>query len=224
MTAPVQPATAIAERPRRWRARLGRALAAVLVVLLCFGIAGWQARAPLLRELAVLWVVSDPVGPADAVAVFGGGIEDRPFAAAAYYREGLVKKVLISNVRVSSAERLGVLMPHVAANRAVLVKLGVPEAAIETFGADLANTHQEAVALREWAVRTGARSVIVPTEIFAARRVRWTLHRVFSGGFAIRVPALDPPEYRGEDWWRYENGLIRFQNEIIKYLYYRLKY
>ena len=178
----------------------------------------------MLRMAADLWIVSDPIGPADAVAVLGGGIEDRPFAAAAYYRQGLVKRVLLSNTQPGPAALLGILMSDVAANRAVLLKLGVPEHDIETFGSGLSNTHEEVLALHEWAKRTGARSIIVPTEIFAARRVRWTLRHEFGENFAIRVPALDPPNYRRDDWWRNEQGTIAFQNEVMKYLYYNLKY
>ena len=193
-------------------------------MLAALAVTAWYGRALLLRSAADFWIVSDPLAPADAVAVFGGGLEDRPFAAATYYRQGLVKKILISNVHEGPAERLGVLSPHTALNRAVLLKLGVPEGDIEIFGADLSSTREEALALRDWATRKKVRSVIVPTEISAARRLRWMLHRVFGNELVIRVPALDTPEYRDDDWWRHEQGVIGFQNELIKYFYYRLKY
>jgi uncharacterized SAM-binding protein YcdF (DUF218 family) len=208
-------------RKSRPCAVLTLALLALIVVL---GAAAWFGRAPLLRSAADLWIVSDPVAPADAVAIFGGGLEYRPFAAAEYYRRGLARKILLSNIGSSRAERLGVLESHVEHNRKVLLKLGVPETDIETFGSALSNTYEEALALRDWAARRGARSIIVPTEIFSARRVRWMLHRVFTDGGIIRVPALDPLEYRRDDWWKNERGLIAFQNEIIKYVYYRFKY
>jgi uncharacterized SAM-binding protein YcdF (DUF218 family) len=203
---------------------IARALLGILVLLLALGAASWYMRAPVLRVATDLWIVSDSVGPADAVAVFGGGIEDRPFAAAEYYRKGLVRKILVSNVHESPTEVLNVLLPHAAANRALLLQLGVPEDAIETFGTNLSNTHQEALALRDWAVRTGAHSIIVPTEIFATRRVRGTLHRVFDDATVIRVPGLAPPEYRQDNWWHDEKGIVAFQNEILKYAYYRFKY
>lgn len=200
--------------------RLLLSLVGILAVLATL----WFTRVAILREAAALWIVSDPVRPADAVAVFGGGLEDRPFAAAAYYRQGLVKRILISNVHESPSERLGVEPTHVDANRAVLLKLGVPESAIEIFGTGLQTTQQEALALRQWAARTGAHSLIVPTEIFSARRLHWTLHHVFGDEVAICVPAIDPPEYDRSNWWRDEGGVIGFQNELIKYIYYRLRY
>jgi len=184
----------------------------------------WLERGPLLRSVADAWVVSDEIAPADAVAVFGGGIDDRPFAAAEYYKEGLVKEVLVSNVRLGPAEKIGALVPQVVATREILLDLGVPENRIEVFGSDLSNTHEEVLALREWAERTGTRSFIVPTGIFSARRVRWILHRVFGDSVVVHVPALNPQEYTRDDWWQHEGGVVTFQNEILKYVYYRIKY
>jgi uncharacterized SAM-binding protein YcdF (DUF218 family) len=218
MTTPV----AVAE-PRR-RVRLWRSLLGIATALTLLGIAAYYERAPLLRAAADLWIVSDAPAPADVVAVFGGGAEVRPFAAAGYYRDGLVRKILVSNTRESPAERLGVLLPDAAANRAVLLKLGVPGAAIESFGDNLRNTHDEALALHDWATQHHIRRIIVPTEIFTARRLRWTLHHVFGEGATVLVPALDPPEYRDGDWWQDEKGVVAFQNEVLKYLYYRLRY
>jgi uncharacterized SAM-binding protein YcdF (DUF218 family) len=206
-------------RARGWR--LALVLAGILAAVI---VTGWTARAPLLRSAAEAWIVGDDPEPADAVAVLGGGLDTRPFAAADYYRRGLVKKVLISNVGADPAERLGVLSSHVEYNRRVLLKLGVPESAIEPVGENLASTYDEARALRDWATRTEARSIIVPTEVFSTRRVRWTLHRVLGDTVAIRVTALAPYGYDCDNWWQHEAGVIAFQNEVIKYLYYRMKY
>ncbi|HJU15264.1 MAG TPA: YdcF family protein [Stellaceae bacterium] len=188
------------------------------------GASAWFDRDLLLREAANLWIVSDPIGPADAAAVLGGGVADRPFAAARYYKEGLVRKILISDSYQGPAEKLGIVVPEAETDRKILLKLGVPANAIATFGHSLRNTHQEAQALRTWAEQMGVRSLIVPTEIFSARRVRWMLHRVFRPDTIIRVPALEPPDYNRSDWWEDNRGILAFQNEILKYLYYRVKY
>jgi uncharacterized SAM-binding protein YcdF (DUF218 family) len=215
-------------RPTPYAASSLRAAKRALVILLllaavCASV--WYSRVTLLREAAELWIVSDPVGPADAAVVFGGGLDARPFAAAEYYKNGLVKKVLISNVRPSRAELLLEKDSHTAWNRNVLLKLGVPETAIELFGSRLSNAYQEAVALREWAINTEARRVIVPVEAFSSRRVRWVIERERAGtGIKIQVPALDNPDYSPSDWWKDEKGIVDFQNEVLKYAYYRIKY
>jgi hypothetical protein len=214
---------ALTERHLRGSKRRNHLLA-VFAVLAVLGTGAWVGCDWLLRSAADLWIVSDPIGPADAVAVFGGGIEDRPLAAAEYYREGLVKKILISNVRQSPAGKRGAVLSYVAVTEGILLKLGVPTSAVETFGNDLTNTHQEVLALRTWAKRNNACSIIVPTEIFSARRVRWMLHRAFGGECVIRVIALDPLKFGRNDWWRHMQGISIFQKEIIKYIYYRINY
>ena len=73
-------------------------------------------------------------------------------------------------------------------------------------------------------MRTHAASVIVSTEIFPSRRVRWVLQRTRRYWDAGKVPALDEPEYTAADWWKNEKGLLSFPNEVIKYVYYRFKY
>jgi uncharacterized SAM-binding protein YcdF (DUF218 family) len=172
------------------------------------GTGAWAGRDWLLLSAADLWIVSDPIGPADAVAVFGGGLADRPFAAAQYYHQGLVKKILVD----------------LAESEAVLLELGIPASAIETFGNELKNTHQEALELRDWAQRHNLHSIIVPTEIFSTRRVRWMLHRAFPNEFAIIVIALAPADYHQVDWWRQTKSVAAFKTEVIKYLYYLLRY
>jgi hypothetical protein len=79
------------------------------------------------------------------------------------------------------ARAIGATEPPNEVDRAVLLKLGVPNTAIETFGEANKNTRDEAVALREWAERNNASALIVPSEVFSARRVRWILRREFAG-------------------------------------------
>ena len=120
---------------------------------------------------------------------------------------------------------IGVMPSHSELNRQILLKLDVPADAIETFGTANKNTRDEAVALREWTKRNAASAFIIPSEIFSARRVRWIFcHQFFGTAVSIKVPSFEPPAYTRRDWWKTEQGLIAFQNEVLKYVYYRLKY
>jgi uncharacterized SAM-binding protein YcdF (DUF218 family) len=207
-----------------WARRVGRR-AVVVLLLVGLGAGLWIARVPLLRGAADFWIVSDAVTRADAVVVLGGQINVRPFVAADLYRKGLVNKVLVSNNKENQAAAIGAVEGDVEANRRVLLKLGVPESAIEIFGLVNRSTKDEAVALREWVDRHGATTIIIPTELFAARRVRWIFQREFAErGVRIQVPSYETKYYTRADWWKTSDGLIAFQNEVIKYLYYRLQY
>jgi uncharacterized SAM-binding protein YcdF (DUF218 family) len=222
MTAEFSPPTATTSRQR---SRSGRRFVTFCLLIAVMSALIWFNREALLLHAAEQWIVYDPIHPADAVAVLGGGIETRPFAAAEYYRKGLSHKILIADVKYGNAGTLLALPSHTAINRAVLIKLGVLAADIESFGTELSNTYEEAIALREWAVRTHAKSIIVPTEIFSSRRVRWMLMHALAGtGTDAQIHALDHPRYNHADWWKNDQGIIDFQNELIKYIYYRVHY
>jgi uncharacterized SAM-binding protein YcdF (DUF218 family) len=210
--------------PLRGRRFIGRLVAAIL--LLAVLVAGvWLERAPLLRGAADLWIVSDPVTHSDVVVILGGGLDIRPFVAAELYNKGLVTRVLVSQVRDTRSSEILALHGHSELNRMLLLKLGVPEGAIEMFGKDNRNTWDEAIALRDWAGKHRVSRLIIPTEIFAARRVQWVFNREFAGSFVqLAIPSFEMPGYTRAEWWKTEAGMIAFQNEIMKYLYYRLKY
>ena len=84
MTDEIHPITYAAPR---FRAAKHALAALLLLAAVCAAV--WFSRETLLRGAAELWIVSDTVGPADAVVIFGGGLAARPFAAAEYYRRGL---------------------------------------------------------------------------------------------------------------------------------------
>jgi hypothetical protein len=49
--------------------------------------------------------------------------------------------------------------------------------------------------------------------------------RAFAGtSVHLEIAAFEPPNYTRAEWWKSEAGMIAFQNEFMKYLYYRLKY
>jgi uncharacterized SAM-binding protein YcdF (DUF218 family) len=195
----------------------------LLIALACLCLGSWIERDSLLTAMANLWIVSDSVTQADAAVVLGGGLDDRPFGAANLYRQGLVSKILISQVGDDPAVAIGAVLNHTEANRQVLLRLGVPADAIEKFGTANANTRDEALALSAWADQNKASTFIIPTEIFSARRVKFIFQRELAAA-KIEVLALDPPLYRNDDWWKTDTGLMTFQNEILKYLYYRIHY
>jgi uncharacterized SAM-binding protein YcdF (DUF218 family) len=185
----------------------------------------WLLREPVFLGATDLWIVSDAVSRADAIVVLWGGLATRPFVAAELWRRGLADKILISQAPEERAVSMGAMPSHTELNREILLKLGIPAGVIETFGTANKNTREEAVALREWAERNAASAFIIPTEIFPARRVRWIFRREFSGTtVSIEVPSIEPPDYTRWDWWKTEHGLVAFQNEVLKYIYYRLKY
>jgi uncharacterized SAM-binding protein YcdF (DUF218 family) len=205
----------------RWLRWLLRFLAFGCVLVLV----SYIFRVPLLTGLAEAWVVNEPVTKADAIVVLGGGLENRPFAAAKLFHDGVAPQILYMDVRSSPAEELGVTLSEKEETRRILLSNGVPETAMTLIGTNVASTYDESRAVRAWLEKSGAKSIIIPTDLFHTRRARWVFRKELRGTKAeIHVVAIQPLRYKITDWWRHEEGVISFQNEIIKFLYYRLKY
>jgi hypothetical protein len=158
----------------------------------------------LLQGLADLWIISDPITRADAVVVLGGDLKYRPPIAAELYKKG------VSQMREP--------------NERILMKLGVPAVAIERFGADNRSTEDEARAIKHWAEHNPGSILIIPAEIFAARRVCWIFRReLHATGVRVEVPSFEE-DIKRAGWWKTSAGRMTFRDEVLKYIYYRLKY
>ena len=188
----------------RWMRALFPMLA--VFVTICASYLAWKDRASILSIAAYKWVVSDTLGPADAIVVLGGG-RDRPYAAAQLYRRGLANQILVDNDR----------------DRRAMIRLNVPPQAVASFGIGLRNTYEEACALADWAGRNSVQRFIIPTELSASRRVKWIFDRKLreaGGHIMINVTSA----YSADNWWLTTTGRDQFRTELVKYLYYRIRY
>jgi len=206
---------------RRFFKRLGFSLLALC--LLCF--AAFLFRAPLLRGAANAWIVNDPLTKADVIVVPGGGLETRPFAAARLYHQGLAPKILLMNPRSAAAEDSSLIPSEAEMARQILLKKEVNDPDIAIAADPVTNTYEESQAVRRWAGTNGIKRVIITTDVFHTRRVAWLFRKVLGpAGIRVQIEAVPLREYGTDDWWQHEQGIVAFQNEILKYAYYRLKY
>jgi len=105
------------------------------------------------------------------------------------------------------------------------LKQGIPEAAIWEFGKNVSSTYEEAIALHDWVRQNGAKKLLVIGDLFQTRRARWLFQKQLEEtGVQVIILSAPPLEYDATNWWRHEEGLISFQNELIKYALYRVKY
>jgi uncharacterized SAM-binding protein YcdF (DUF218 family) len=189
----------------------------IIAAAVALGIA-WLAGPWLLRCVAELWVVSDRLERADVIVVLGGGVDVRPAAAADLYQRGIAPRVAIGVSEFDGGRSAG----H---NRDMLIQHGVPRTAIVEFSFRPHSTYGEARGILAWAKSSGAKSVIIPTDIFPTRRVRWIFtHELAPAGIRVTVQAVTPPRYSVDDWWQHKAGRTHFRNELIKFAYYRLRY
>jgi uncharacterized SAM-binding protein YcdF (DUF218 family) len=206
------------------RARLSVGTKVFLGLILCCGVI-YVERYPLMSAAARWWIVDDPIIKSDAVVVLGGGLESRPSFAADLYRRGLVSTVLVSDVRHGPAVDKGVLPPETEIAVGLLEKEGVPASAIQTFGSNVNSTRDEAEGVHAWLGKHPVHRIIVPSDPFHTRRVKWLFTKELKDQqVEVAVSSIPCPRYDPMKWWTSEEALINFQNEIIKFIYYWLHY
>lgn len=143
--------------------------------LLIASIAAAIGAAVGLSYVADWLSVSDQPQKADAILVLGGGYS-RPFQAADLYRQGFARKIYITAPAREDQLRLldeaGIAFPREEdVVRQVLLKKGVPAAAIEYLGKDLISTAEEAQAARALFVQSAPRLLVVSSP-YHLRRAR----------------------------------------------------
>jgi uncharacterized SAM-binding protein YcdF (DUF218 family) len=198
----------------------------VALLLVCVLLAGcWLSRAPLLRGAAGAWIVNQPLSRADVIVVLGGGLDTRPFEAARLFHQGIAPRILVMNPKLSPANELGLIPTDADLTRNILLKMNVPARDILVPADLVTNSFDEAIVVRYWSRANGIRRLIIPTDIFHTRRVCWLYGKELKGtGVQVEIEAVPVRQYTADDWWQHEEGVIAFQNEVLKYAYYRLKY
>lgn len=185
----------------------------------------WLFRAPLLAACARTWVVDQPLTRSDAIVILGGRPDLRAPEAARLYHMGYASRILYMNVKPSPSTELGIIPTEEEQTRRLLLSNGVPDSAQTEIGNCVANTFDESRATRDWTVQSGAHSLIIATDLSQTRRALWIFQRELAGtGVQVHVHAIQPKEYTATNWWQHEEGLIAFQNEFLKDIYYHLKY
>jgi uncharacterized SAM-binding protein YcdF (DUF218 family) len=203
----------VTPRRRRWLRRL---LPPVLLVLALALLHPW-----LLPLAGAYLDASTPPHPVDDVLVLGGGADTRPFVAAALYKAGLAKRVLLPTVLPSPESADGLVPADHEIMRHVLLKRGVPAEAIVLLPGEVGSTAEEARALGRYLDEHPGRRVAVVTNDYHTRRARW----IFRTEIGVRAAdlaffAAPTDDFDASDWWRSETGFKRYADEYVKLLAY----
>ena len=179
---------------KRWK------VASLLFVLVLgfLGLGLWGfAHSPELLD------ASEPVVKVDAVLALGGGADQRPFAAAALYRRGLVTKLLVPQTKDKTSQKEGLTENESTRYLRIWKKLGVPDGATEFLPGAADSTRDEAVLLGQWLDTNPEATVGIITQTWHTRRARMLFQKVL-GPRASRVHffGIVQDGYRPDGWWR----------------------
>ncbi len=175
----------------------------------------WLARTPLLTQAGRFLDVSEPPCRSDCVLVLGGDHDLRPAVAAALYKAGLARQVLVPVTGTSREVEAGLIPPEDDIVRRVLIARGVPASAIVRLPGPVASTADEAAALSRFLDYHPGRTVTVVTTDFHTRRARLLFRRA-NPGVPLHFVAAPSEDCDAGDWWQSEGGCVAYLGEYIK--------
>lgn len=162
---------------------------------------------------------------ADAVYVLSGGPDARGKEGAKLYFTGFSNKIYCTGENKHEFLQLFDIDLNEAEMTARALKLeGVPDSAIYTLPIGT-STREEAALIAHHSKQQGFKRIIVVSDKFHTRRMRYVLKRYFQKSdidlLIVGAPSLT---YNESKWWAKENGLIMVNNEYLKLIYYWLNY
>jgi uncharacterized SAM-binding protein YcdF (DUF218 family) len=204
-----------------------RILSRLFTVVGALGLAALLVGAAAVAVVGGKIAVQDAPEPADVMVVLGGQYQ-RPAYAARLYARGLTPEIWVSRPKPPEDAAMlplaGVdLPPQEEVYRRLLVRGGVPEAAIHLYGREVQSTAEEAALL---AGHLGARprglpkTLLLVTSPYHILRARLIFEAALPGTRVLAVASPDEPFPR--PWWSNQGSAVRVVNETVKLLWYLL--
>jgi len=206
-------------RPSAPGGPLRRIVIALCAVVLASGVYG-------CRELGWFLATEDPVEKADAVFVLAGSRMNRQLEAADLYLQGYSPRIVLSRqvrerAELVLAERNLSIPEDVEDAREVLLRFGIPEAAVVIPARVHSSTAAEAMTLRELSAAHGWRRVIVVSSKYHLRRAGFAFRRELRGtGVDVRMRGTRYDTSDPERWWRNRADLRTVVPEALKLVAY----
>ncbi len=194
------------------------------------GFVVYQLRAPLLTRVGGLLYHEDPLAPADAIAVLGGGQADRVVEAAELFAAGYAPIVLLTRAPeapfIADLQARGLdVSTNLEERLDYLDALGVPRDATTVLQRLVRSTQAEAELIADWAESRQMGRIIVVTSGFHTARARFVFNRVLRDRpteIVVRPSSLSG--FAPETWWHTRSDRGRGLVELEKYAYYRVMY
>ncbi len=201
---------------KRKKAFLTLILLIVLIPLTMF-----LFRQKLRSLLGNYLVAEDKLHPADVIHVIAGD-DYRTDYAIQLYKQGYAKYIFFTG---GWCEDHGYY--HGDHGRELAISQGVPSEAIVYDDSLVTSTYAETALLKVWIDQRPIPidSVIVVSDPFHMRRVRWTARHILGKGFDLimaPVPFEQTP-YK-QQWWTDEASANYVKQEYLKSIYYFLRY
>jgi uncharacterized SAM-binding protein YcdF (DUF218 family) len=194
---------------------------AFLLSAVLLGTMALMFHEPVLQSIGDYLIIEDEVKPVDVIHVIAGD-DYRSEYAFQLYRLGDAKTIFFTGGWCTTHG-----WEHGAHGKQLALQQGIPAEAVAFDDTRVYTTYAEALRLKDWLDHHSApiRSVMVVSDPFHMRRVRWIYRQVFGGKVEIRlapVPFEQTPYQR--QWWSDQGSREYVKDEYVKSIFYVLRY
>jgi uncharacterized SAM-binding protein YcdF (DUF218 family) len=195
---------------------LGVSCALVLVVLF---------RNPLLRGIGHWLGQEDQLQLTDACFVLGGNSFERGLEACKVYFQISQQQFYPTGGNYPlQIQALDTVMTEAQLTAHLMHRKGVPLSSVHPLSVGT-STMEESNEILRMCTDSGWKKITVISSALHLRRIRQVFAQKFQDkGIEIVFHGSDAADYNKENWWKSEEGLIMGQNELVKIVYYWLKY
>lgn len=203
-----------------------RKLLAIVVIGAMLMVFLFVFRNSILLYAGNLLIHEDKVEKVDAMVVLSGSAFERGGKGALLWSKGVTNKILCpgGNIVLDLLILTGDTIYENNLTRLKLIQEGVPDSLIFCVN-EGTSTIEEAGAILNYCQANNLKSIMIVSSFFHTARAYRVYKKVFDGsGIVINVQGSPAIRYDEEKWWTSEDGLINFNNEVIKSIYYCLKH
>ncbi len=201
----------------------------LLLLLLLIGILLFWQYPRLLQGLGQLLVKEDRPEKADLIVALSGSLVDRTLTATDLYRAGWSRRIFIFHEEKPDGfellEERGIHLPdNYDLACEILLRSGIPRAAILSDEREVTSTYDEARIVRDFLKSHPLSKLILVTSKYHSRRAHLTFRSLLNGP-RIQIFSCPTPydEFDPQRWWKQESIRERVFFEYEKLLVYLLQ-
>ncbi len=165
------------------------------------------------------WLVRpDPLSSADAMAVLSGGMPARAEEAARIYALGDAPKIWLSHPANHQDVLDAMGIPYLGEDhysREILIRDGVPPAAILVLPKPIVDTHDEILEIASELRAEGKSSVIIVTSPQHTRRVKRLWRKLVGENLHAIVRGSPQDPFDADHWWRETDDVDSVVREMM---------
>ncbi len=171
-----------------------------------------------LIQIGEYLVFQTSLKPADVIVVLGGGEKERADQGIKLFKEKYAKKIIFTGEKLDVPSLEEVHWAQLAKKEAMLK--GIEEKDIIVV-LESHSTYDDALLIEKIVKKYGFKSLIIVTEPYHIKRAFFVFKKRFKkSAINLMFYPVQDSWFSANNWWSSEKGLVRVNNEYIKFIYY----